>query len=154
MDGYHYISQKQKVRKTLRLVDADELMEHIWRDRLDSRELIAQMIETAPTVKEIPTKIPIETFERLLEIAGDAKPHIERDKEIELKLCPCSCGGEMEIKKVAQDGGMDGTYWDWVVTCKKCGLTRIYAADGFYGRKYMTFKEVIDDWNRNKIKSL
>jgi len=58
----------------MRLVDADELMEHVWRDRLDSRELIAHMIETAPTVKEIPTKIPIEIFERLLELAEDAKP--------------------------------------------------------------------------------
>lgn len=53
----------------MRLVDADELMEHVWRDKLDSRELIAQMIETAPTIKEIPTKIPIYIFERLLELA-------------------------------------------------------------------------------------
>lgn len=42
----------------MRLIDADELMEHAWRDKLDSRELIAKMIEQAPTVKEIPTKIP------------------------------------------------------------------------------------------------
>ena len=34
----------------MRLIDADELMEHVWRDKLDSRELIAQMIENAPTV--------------------------------------------------------------------------------------------------------
>ena len=53
----------------MRLVDADELMEHVWRDKLDSRELIAQMIATAPTIKEIPTKIPIHIFERLLELA-------------------------------------------------------------------------------------
>ena len=37
----------------MRLIDADEIMEHTWRDRLDSRELIAKMIETAPTVKEV-----------------------------------------------------------------------------------------------------
>lgn len=65
-----------------------------------------------------------------------------------LKLHPCYCGGEMEIRKVAQDGGMDGTYWDWKLTCKKCGLTMTYAADGFYGRKYKTFEEAVDDWNR------
>lgn len=53
----------------MRLVDADELIEHAWRDKLDSRELIVQMIATAPTVKEIPTKIPIHTLERLLELA-------------------------------------------------------------------------------------
>lgn len=73
-------------------------------------------------------------------------------KETELKLYPCYCGGEMELKKVAQDGGMDGMYENWELSCKKCGLTMIYAADGFYGRKYKTFEEVIDDWNRNKKK--
>lgn len=50
----------------MRLIDADELMEHAWRDKLDSRELIAKMIEQAPTVKEIPTKIPIDIFEKLV----------------------------------------------------------------------------------------
>lgn len=50
----------------MRLVDADELMEHVWRDKLDSRELIANMIDNAPTVKEIPTKIPISIFEQLI----------------------------------------------------------------------------------------
>ena len=50
----------------MRLIDADELMEHAWRDKLDSRELIAEMIDNAPTVKEIPTKIPINVFEQLI----------------------------------------------------------------------------------------
>lgn len=36
----------------MRLIDADELMEHVYRDKLDSRELIAQMIENAPTVRD------------------------------------------------------------------------------------------------------
>lgn len=49
----------------MRLIDADELMEHAWRDKLDSRELIAEMIERAPTIKEIPTNIPIDVFEKL-----------------------------------------------------------------------------------------
>jgi len=34
----------------MRLVDADELMEHIGRDKLDSREAIMEMVKTAPTV--------------------------------------------------------------------------------------------------------
>lgn len=34
----------------MRLIDADELMEHVWRDKLDSRELIATMVNNAPTV--------------------------------------------------------------------------------------------------------
>ena len=50
----------------MRLIDADELMEHAWRDKLDSRELIAEMIDNAPIVKEIPTKIPINVFEQLI----------------------------------------------------------------------------------------
>lgn len=36
----------------MRLVDADELIERAYRERLDSRELIAQMIESAPTITE------------------------------------------------------------------------------------------------------
>lgn len=35
----------------MRLIDADELMEHAGRDKLDSRELIMQMIKNAPTLK-------------------------------------------------------------------------------------------------------
>lgn len=34
----------------MRLIDADELIEHAYRDKLDSRELIANMIITAPTI--------------------------------------------------------------------------------------------------------
>ena len=34
-----------------RLIDADELMEHAGRDRLDSREAIMQMISNAPTIE-------------------------------------------------------------------------------------------------------
>lgn len=68
-----------------------------------------------------------------------------------LKIHPCYCGGEMRIRKVAQNGGMDGTYWNWVLTCKKCGITMTYAADDFYGRKYKTFEEVVDDWNQKVV---
>ena len=50
----------------MRLIDADELMKHVWRDKLDSRELIAKMVDNAPTVEEIPTKIPIGIFEKLV----------------------------------------------------------------------------------------
>lgn len=34
----------------MRLIDADELMEHVGRERLDSRSLIAQMVQNAPTL--------------------------------------------------------------------------------------------------------
>ena len=38
----------------MRPIDADELIEHAWRDRLNSRELIVEMIEKAPPVQVIP----------------------------------------------------------------------------------------------------
>lgn len=36
----------------MRMIDAEELMEHVYRDKLDSRELIANMIKNAPTIEE------------------------------------------------------------------------------------------------------
>lgn len=44
----------------MRLIDADELMEHVWRDKLDSRAEIAKMVNNAPTVKDIPTNMPVD----------------------------------------------------------------------------------------------
>ena len=38
----------------MRLIDSDELIEQAYRKRLDSRELIAQMIESSPTIDAIP----------------------------------------------------------------------------------------------------
>ena len=38
----------------MRVIDADELIEHVWRDRLDSRERIANLVESMPTIKIIP----------------------------------------------------------------------------------------------------
>ena len=55
----------------MRLIDADELIEHAWRERLDSRELIVQMINNAPTIKEVPTKIPLAIWERLINVEKD-----------------------------------------------------------------------------------
>lgn len=37
----------------MRLIDADCIMEHVYRDKLDSRELIAAMVQSAPTVCEV-----------------------------------------------------------------------------------------------------
>lgn len=79
----------------MRIIDADELMEHVWRDRLDSRELIAKMIENAPTVKEIPTSIPLDIFERLLSLEKDSVHPIEKtikalEQESKSKWIPVS----------------------------------------------------------------
>ncbi len=37
----------------MRLIDADELMEHVYRDKLDSRESIAYMVKNAPSVTNV-----------------------------------------------------------------------------------------------------
>lgn len=35
----------------MRLIDADELLEYVYRDKLDTRERIAALIERMPTVQ-------------------------------------------------------------------------------------------------------
>lgn len=53
--AYEYIDYENIVEVKAphgRLIDADELWEHIGRDRLDSRELIMKMVDNAPTVIE------------------------------------------------------------------------------------------------------
>lgn len=60
----------------MRLIDADELMEHAWRDKLDSRELIVQMIENAPTVKAIS---PYEINEKSLDVIMEEQSYVRKD---------------------------------------------------------------------------
>ena len=78
----------------MRLVDADELIEHAWRDRLDSRELIVEMIEKAPTVKEIRTNIPLDIFERLLKQSQAVPIEVLQEirQEIEERINNCGDG--------------------------------------------------------------
>lgn len=52
----------------MRLINADELMEHVWRDKLDSRELIANLIEQQPTVIDFK-----EVIKDLRELAKEKK---------------------------------------------------------------------------------
>lgn len=52
----------------MRLIDADALMEHVYRDKLDSRELIADMVKNAPTVT---SAVEME------KISEELKAHIE-----------------------------------------------------------------------------
>ena len=35
----------------MKLIDADELIEHAWREKLDSREAIVNMINNAPEIE-------------------------------------------------------------------------------------------------------
>jgi hypothetical protein len=36
----------------MRTIDADELLEHVYRDKVDTREAIAEMVNRVPTVYE------------------------------------------------------------------------------------------------------
>ena len=67
----------------MRLIDADELIEHVWRDKLDSRELIAKMINDAPTVKEISIKIPINIFEQSISQESEIKKIKDLNEKVE-----------------------------------------------------------------------
>lgn len=67
----------------MRLIDADELIEHAWRDKLDSRELIADMINRAPTVVEVPVRVPVNIFnfnDETIKILDKIKTEIESEK--------------------------------------------------------------------------
>ena len=57
----------------MRLIDADELIERAWRERLDSRERIVNLIESAPTVNP-PAKC-------IAEIHCDVDKVVERIKQ-------------------------------------------------------------------------
>ena len=107
----------------MRLIDADELMEHVWRDKLDSRELIAEMIDNAPTVKEIPTKIPINIFEQLISQQSKTGKWIDEADKIDAQFgkhtYKCSkCGKYAEYF-------ISGTevWWDRIKPnyCPNCG---------------------------------
>ena len=60
----------------------------------------------------------------------------------------CYCGTVMEIEKRRDSGGMGECYDDWILSCPKCGITKTYPADDFYGRDFISDeKTVIDTWN-------
>lgn len=101
----------------MRLIDADELMEHVWRDKLDSRELIAKMVENAPTVKEIPTKIPIDIFEQLFSQESKTGHWIEEPN----CWVRCSCCGEHypRLSRPSTYGFIGSNY------CPNCGAKMV-----------------------------
>ena len=41
-------------------------------------------------------------------------------EKIYLKSCPF-CGGDAGIGEIYKNSGMDGSYVNWIVMCKKCG---------------------------------
>ena len=83
----------------MRMIDADELMEHIWRDKLDSRELIANLVKRMPTIKNDRghwLRVPIAcyvygTYGTIIEYeCSECAKH----QTIEYNFCP-NCGAYM-----------------------------------------------------------
>ena len=77
----------------MRLIDADELCEHAMRDKLDSRELIMNMIQHAPPVKTIRTEIPLNTYERLLALADKEPVKVLQEIRQEIEKIPTTIKG-------------------------------------------------------------
>lgn len=88
----------------MRLIDADELIEIAHRIRLDSRERIERMIESAPTVAAIPLedfKSMEQTVNKLTNAIADADPVKHGHwKRTDILFCRqnavrCSCCGHL-----------------------------------------------------------
>lgn len=59
--GSAEVNINRKMGDRMRLIDADELIEHVWRDRLDSRERIANLVKSMPSA-EPPTSLYTDGF--------------------------------------------------------------------------------------------
>lgn len=87
----------------MRLIDADELIEIAHRIRLDSREQIERMIETAPTVDPVkhghwimPNK---EKTDRPLAECSHCGWYVTKGGVLDFTYCP-NCGAKMdEVEK-------------------------------------------------------
>lgn len=60
----------------MRLIDADELMENVYRDRLDNMKLIADMVQRAPTIGKEQTET-----EKMCEEYRAAIEHYRREND-------------------------------------------------------------------------
>lgn len=76
----------------MRLIDADELMEHVYRGKLDSRELIADMVNNAPTVaSDAETKKMYEELKAHIEYLSRQNERMKG--EIKALVFAVRCGG-------------------------------------------------------------
>lgn len=84
----------------MRLIDADALIERAYRERLDSRELIAQMIESAPTVDAEPVKHGKWRYDEALELEWCSECGFGKRKGDKrwYSYCP-NCGAYMEEER-------------------------------------------------------
>lgn len=90
----------------MRLIDADELLEHVWRERLDSRERIEHLVVSRPTIT------PERKRGRWLE---KKVVHAINDERIaEWQSCKCSECGRYDTRPYMY-------YFDKPNFCSWCG---------------------------------
>ncbi len=65
----------------MRLIDADELIEHVWRDRLDSRERIANLVESMPTIKKTISATDVITKTDMITLLEETEKDITKGVE-------------------------------------------------------------------------
>ena len=89
----------------MRLIDADELTEMVWRERLDTRERIANLIARQPTIEGAVKHGRWIPQGDDMWLCSNCKKNIifsmhESDRTEKQRYC-CKCGARM-------DGGIDG----------------------------------------------
>ena len=67
-------------------------------------------------------------------------------------ICPICQNETVKIEKHYENQGMDGNCENWFIYCKTCEYSRFYAADNFYGRKYLKNRDEVYE-NFCKIKN-
>ena len=76
-----------------------------------------------------------------------------RGTEMSNLKCPI-CNNTLQIGITYHNGGMDGSYKNWIVSCPSCNMFQIeYAADKFYGRESYTKEQVIA-YMQDKLSSI
>lgn len=70
----------------MRLIDGDELIEHVWRDRVDSRERIANLVKSMPTIKTIPAA-DVAPVIRCKDCKHDISSHFDTEARCNLWGC-------------------------------------------------------------------
>ncbi len=71
-----------------------------------------------------------------------------------MSKCPI-CGNKVKIEKVGYSAGMDGRYYDQLISCDKCHLLNVeYSADCFYRRDYYeTAQTALDAFDKQCSKN-
>ena len=93
-------------------------------------------------------------YSALLQHGNRSRNH---GKETEMSNLKCPfCNNTLQIGITYYNGGMDGSYKNWIVSCPSCNMFQIeYAADKFYSRESYTKEQVMQNvsaWLKKEYK--